>query len=145
MEKTLNVLGTLIVASILYQSLCLLLYSGCSFLWSEKLKVSFFVSHTYNSDQTAFVHFPFLSSSCCGILVWGGCDSWWGCAAWFSESWPYFWPKKAILHNHFGVQRKVLSSSLGLVDFPIRLVNFVLNLPMGTWRFLRNSNYIRTV
>ena len=151
MEKTLNVSGTLIVAIILNESLCLLLYPGCSVLWSEKLKISFFVSHTYNSDQMVFVHFPSLSSCCCGILVVGGGgggipgDSSWGCAAWFSKSWPYFWPKKAILHNHCSMQRKVVSSSLGQVDFPIRLVNFVLNLPTGKWRFVRKSNYIRTV
>ena len=35
--------------------------------------------------------------------------------------------------------------SPGLVDFAIGLVNFVLNLPNGQVKFLRNSNYRRTV
>ena len=41
--------------------------------------------------------------------------------------------------------KKVVSDSPGLVDFAIGLVNSVLNLPNGKVKFLRNSNYIRTV
>ena len=41
--------------------------------------------------------------------------------------------------------KKVVSDSLGLVDFAIGLANFVLNLPNGKVKFLRNSNYRRTV
>ena len=28
-------------------------------------------------------------------------NSWWGCAAWFSKSWPYFRPKNVIFHTRF--------------------------------------------
>ena len=38
-----------------------------------------------------------------------------------------------------------MSDSPGLGDFAIGLVNFVLNLPDGQVKFLRNSNYRRTV
>ena len=38
-----------------------------------------------------------------------------------------------------------MSDSRGLVDFAIGLVNFVLNLPDGQVKFLRNSSYRRTV
>ena len=41
--------------------------------------------------------------------------------------------------------KKVVSDSLGLVDFAIRLVNSVFNWPNGQVKFLRNSNYRRTV
>ena len=41
--------------------------------------------------------------------------------------------------------KKVVSNSRGLVDFTIGLANFVLNLPDGQVKFLRNSNYRRTV
>ena len=41
--------------------------------------------------------------------------------------------------------KKVVSDSPGLVDFAIGLVNFILNLPGGQVKFLRNSNYRRTV
>ena len=41
--------------------------------------------------------------------------------------------------------KKVVSDSPGLVDFVIGLVNFILNLPDGQVKFLRNSNYRRTV
>ena len=41
--------------------------------------------------------------------------------------------------------KKVVSDSLGLVDFAIGLVNFILNLLDGQVKFLRNSNYRRTV
>ena len=41
--------------------------------------------------------------------------------------------------------KKVVSDSPGLVDFAIGLVNFILNLPDGQVKFLRNSNYRRTV
>ena len=41
--------------------------------------------------------------------------------------------------------KKVVSDSPGLVDFAIRLVIFVLNLPMGKYCFLGNSNYRRIV
>ena len=41
--------------------------------------------------------------------------------------------------------KKVVSDSLGLVDFAIRLVNSVFNLPDGHVMFLRNSNNRRTV
>ena len=41
--------------------------------------------------------------------------------------------------------KKVVSDSRGLVDFAIGLGNFVLNLPDGQVKFLRNSNYRRTV
>ena len=40
--------------------------------------------------------------------------------------------------------KKVMSDSLGLVDFAIGLVNSVLNLPEGQVGFLGNSNYRRT-
>ena len=41
--------------------------------------------------------------------------------------------------------KKVVSDSLGLVDFAIGLVNSVFNLPDGQVMFLRNSNNWRTV
>ena len=41
--------------------------------------------------------------------------------------------------------KKAVSDSPGLVDFAIRLVKFVLNLPDGQVKFLRNPNYRRTV
>ena len=41
--------------------------------------------------------------------------------------------------------KKVVSDSRGLVDFAIGLVNFVLNLPDEQVKFLRNSDYRRTV
>ena len=43
--------------------------------------------------------------------------------------------------------KKVVSESLGLVDFAVGLMNSVLNLPDGQVIFLRdlNSNYRRTV
>ena len=41
--------------------------------------------------------------------------------------------------------KKVLSNSLGLVDFALGLVNFVLSLPDGQVKFFENSNYRRTV
>ena len=40
--------------------------------------------------------------------------------------------------------KKVMSDSLGLVDFAIGLVNSVLNLPEGQVGFLGNSNYRTT-
>ena len=43
---------------------------------------------------------------------------------------------------HFVSQTTV---SPGLAHFAIGLVNFVLNLPYGQVKFLRNSNYRRTV
>ena len=39
----------------------------------------------------------------------------------------------------------VLSSSLGLVDFALGRVNFVLSLPDGQVKSFENSNYRRTV
>ena len=41
--------------------------------------------------------------------------------------------------------KKVVSDSLRLVDFAIGLENSVPQLPDGRVKFLRNSNYIRTV
>ena len=41
--------------------------------------------------------------------------------------------------------KKVVSDSPQLVDFAMRLVNFVLNLPDGQVKFLMNSNDRRTV
>ena len=41
--------------------------------------------------------------------------------------------------------KKVVSDSPHLVDFAIGLVNFVLNLPDGQVKFLRNSNDRRAV
>ena len=41
--------------------------------------------------------------------------------------------------------KNVVSDSLGLVDFAIRLVNSVFNLPNGQVTFLRNLNNRRTV
>ena len=41
--------------------------------------------------------------------------------------------------------KKVVSDSPELVDFAIRLVNSVINLPDEQVNFLRNSNYSRTV
>ena len=41
--------------------------------------------------------------------------------------------------------KKVVSDSPRLVDFAIGLVNSVINLPDGQVKFLRNSNYRRTV
>ena len=41
--------------------------------------------------------------------------------------------------------KKVVSDSLGLVDFVIGLVNSVFNLPDGQVMFLSNSNKGRTV
>ena len=38
-----------------------------------------------------------------------------------------------------------MSDNPGLVDFAIGLVNSVLNLPNGQVKFLRNSNYRRTM
>ena len=41
--------------------------------------------------------------------------------------------------------KKVVSNSPGLVDFAFGLMNFALYLPDGQVKFLRNSNYRRTV
>ena len=41
--------------------------------------------------------------------------------------------------------KKAESSNLGQVDFAIGQVNSVLNLSDGQVKFLRNSNYKRTV
>ena len=41
--------------------------------------------------------------------------------------------------------KEVVSDSPGLVDFAIRLVNSVFNLPAGQVMFLRNLNNRRTV
>ena len=41
--------------------------------------------------------------------------------------------------------KKVVSNSLGLVDFAIRLVNSVFKLPDGQVIFLRNSNNRRII
>ena len=41
--------------------------------------------------------------------------------------------------------KKVVSGSLGLVDFAIGLVNSVLNLPDEQVKFFWNPNYRRTV
>ena len=49
------------------------------------------------------------------------------------------------LMAHTQCAKKVVSDSLGLVDFVIGLVNSVLNLPDGQVMFLSNSNEGRTV
>ena len=41
--------------------------------------------------------------------------------------------------------KKVLSDSLGLEDFTVGLMTFVLSLPDGQVKFFENSNYRRTV
>ena len=41
--------------------------------------------------------------------------------------------------------KKVLSDSLGLEDFSVGLMTFVLSLPDGQVKFFENSNYRRTV
>ena len=41
--------------------------------------------------------------------------------------------------------KKAVSDGLGLVDFAIGQVNSVLNLSDGQVKFLRNSNFKRTV
>ena len=41
--------------------------------------------------------------------------------------------------------KKVLSDSLGLEDFAVGLMTFVLSLPDGQVKFFENSNYRRTV
>ena len=41
--------------------------------------------------------------------------------------------------------KKVLSDSLGLEDFAVGLMTFVLSLPNGQVNFFENSNYRRTV
>ena len=48
---------------------------------------------------------------------------------------------------YFAIQpaKKVVSDSLGLVDFAIGLVNSVLNLPDGKVKYLRNSGDRRAV
>ena len=53
-----------------------------------------------------------------------------------------------MVPNNWQCQRakKVVSDSLGLVDFSIGLVTFVLNLPAGqVLFFLGNSNYRQIV
>ena len=54
-----------------------------------------------------------------------------------------FCPKSSNLHPQCA--KKVLSDSLGLEDFAIGLVSFVLSLPDGQVIFFENSNYRRTV
>ena len=41
--------------------------------------------------------------------------------------------------------KKVLSDSLGLEDFSVGLMTFVLSLPDGQVKFFENSNHRRTV
>ena len=41
--------------------------------------------------------------------------------------------------------KNVLSDSLGLEDFAVGLMTFVLSLPDGQVKFFENSNYRRTV
>ena len=50
-------------------------------------------------------------------------------------------------HYHYYYQhvKKVVSDSPGLIDFAIRLVSSVINLPDGQMKFFRYSNYRRTV
>ena len=50
-------------------------------------------------------------------------------------------------HYHYYYQhvKKVVSDSLGLIDFAIRLVSSVINFPNGQMKFFRYSNYRRTV
>lgn len=54
-----------------------------------------------------------------------------------------FFPKSSNPHPQCA--KKVLSDSLGLEDFAIRLVSFVLSLPDGQVKFFYNSNNRRTV
>ena len=49
------------------------------------------------------------------------------------------------LVTYYQRAKKVVSDSRGLVDFAIGPVNYVFNLPMGKWPFLKNSNNRRTV
>ena len=49
------------------------------------------------------------------------------------------------LTERYQCSKKVVSNSLGLVDFPIGLVTSVFNLPDGQVMFLRNSNNRRTM
>ena len=54
--------------------------------------------------------------------------------------------KKLMFNESLQHAKKVLCDSTGLVDFTIRLVIFVLNLPDGqVLFFLGNSNYRRIV
>ena len=57
-----------------------------------------------------------------------------------------FWLLFTWFHEHYisMCAKKVVSDSLGLVDFAIP-GNFVLNLPDGQVKFLRNLNYRKTV
>ena len=50
-------------------------------------------------------------------------------------------------HYHYYYQhvKKVVSDSPGLIDFAIRQVSSVINLPDGQMKFFRYSNYRRTV
>ena len=53
--------------------------------------------------------------------------------------------KPVVTSPNVAACKKVLSDSLGLVDFALRLVNSVFNLPNGQACFLRNLNNRRTV
>ena len=58
----------------------------------------------------------------------------------------YEFLKSHLFFNAFPQHaKKVVSDSLGLVDFAIGLVNSVLNLPNGQVIFRGNTNYPRTV
>ena len=51
-----------------------------------------------------------------------------------------------VIYNYTAQRaKKVVSDNLGLEDFAIGLVTFVLSLPDGQVKFFENSNYRRTV
>ena len=50
-----------------------------------------------------------------------------------------------VFSNHVQHANKVVSNITGLVDFAVRLVNYVPNLPERQTKFFREFNNIRTV
>ena len=51
-------------------------------------------------------------------------NSWWGCAARFSKSWPYFRPKNVIFHTHF--ETWPLKPTTHSHTWPLRIMSSLL-------------------
>ena len=51
------------------------------------------------SSWASVIYFVFLASGCFQSSI--SANFWWGCAARFSKSWPYFRPKNAIFQTRF--------------------------------------------
>ena len=55
----------------------------------------------FNDRKTEHLSASDYSNHSPAIAPRGGENSWWGCAARFSKSWPYFRPKNVIFHTRF--------------------------------------------